>query len=113
MAYAANEDGTAIYMATHRSTKKFRNLLDNPAVSLMIDTRDASPRSLTRALTIEGFCTRIDEDSERQLVRHRLLSIHPHLKEFLDHSDNEMLCVRIRSFLLLKGLTEAHRAELE
>ncbi len=113
MAYAANEDGTEIYMATHRSTKKFRNLISNPAVSLMIDTREASPRSLTWSLTIEGFCTRIEDDSQRQLVRHRLLFVHPHLKEFLDHSDNEMLCVKIRSFLLLKGLTEAHHAELE
>jgi uncharacterized pyridoxamine 5'-phosphate oxidase family protein len=113
MAYVANPEGTEIYMATHRSTKKFRNLSDNPAVSLMIDTREASPRSLAWALTIEGFCTRIDDDSQRQLVRQRLLCTHPHLKEFLDHRDNEMLCVKIRSFLLLKGLTEAYHADLE
>ena len=113
MAYAANPEGTEIYMATHRSTKKFRNLSNTPPVSLMIDTRDETPRSLTRALTVEGTCTRIEDDSRRQLVRHRLLSVHPHLREFLDHGDNEMLCVTIRAFLLLKGLAEAHHAELQ
>jgi nitroimidazol reductase NimA-like FMN-containing flavoprotein (pyridoxamine 5'-phosphate oxidase superfamily) len=113
MAYATNEDCTEIYMATHRSTKKFKNLSDNPAVSLMIDTREEAPRGLARALTVEGTCARIEGDSQRQLVRHRLLTAHPHLEEFLSHAESEVLCVRIRSLLLLKGLTEAYHAALE
>ena len=113
MAYAANEDGTEIFMATRRSTKKFRNLIENPAVSLMIDTREETPHGPTRALTIEGSCGRVEDDSRRRLARHRLLSAHPHLKEFLDHADSEMLCVKIRSFLLLRGLTEAYHADLK
>jgi nitroimidazol reductase NimA-like FMN-containing flavoprotein (pyridoxamine 5'-phosphate oxidase superfamily) len=113
MAYAANEDGTEIYMATHRSTQKFRNLSENPAVSLMIDTREEATRSQARALTVEGTCTRIEDEDTQQRVRTRLLSFHPHLKDFLAHRDNEILCVRIRSFLLLKGLQEAYHAALE
>jgi nitroimidazol reductase NimA-like FMN-containing flavoprotein (pyridoxamine 5'-phosphate oxidase superfamily) len=112
MAYATDEDCTEIYMTTHRSTQKFRNLAANPAVSLIIDTREALPRSEARALTVEGTCTRIEADYKKKLARERLLSIHPHLKDFLAHSDNEVLCVKIRSFLLLKGLTEAHHAAL-
>lgn len=112
MAYAANDDGTEIYMATHRSSKKYRNLSQNPAVSLMIDTREEAPRRQARALTVEGTCALIAEDSLKQLARARLLSIHPHLEDFLAHIDSEILCVRIRSFLLLKGLTEAHHATL-
>ena len=112
MAYAANEDCTEIYMATHRSTKKFRNLAANPAVSLMIDTREDAPRSQARALTVEGTCGRIEDDPKKKLAQARLLSIHPHLEDFLSHIDNEILCVAVRSFLLLKGLTEAHHATL-
>ena len=113
MAYAANEDGTEIYMATHRSTKKFRNLAENPAVSLMIDTRDAVPRSQAQALTVEGTCSLIEDHSKKQRVQSKLRATHPHLKEFLDHPDNVILCVRIQSLLLLKGLTEAHHTTLE
>jgi len=112
MAYATNEDCTEIYMATHRSTKKFRNLSENPAVSLMIDTREDAPRSQARALSVEGTCALIEDDSKKQLVQTRLLSIHPHLKDFLSHIDNELLCITIRSLLLLNGLTEAHHATL-
>jgi nitroimidazol reductase NimA-like FMN-containing flavoprotein (pyridoxamine 5'-phosphate oxidase superfamily) len=113
MAYAPNEDCTEIYMATRRSTRKFRNLSENPAVSLMIDAREEVPRSEARALTVEGTCTCIEAPSKKQLARSRLLSQHPHLKAFLSQIDNEMLCVRIRSLLLLKGLTEAHHASVE
>jgi nitroimidazol reductase NimA-like FMN-containing flavoprotein (pyridoxamine 5'-phosphate oxidase superfamily) len=44
MAYATNRSCTKIYMVTHRQTQKFQNLVANPAVSLLIDTRDTSPR---------------------------------------------------------------------
>jgi nitroimidazol reductase NimA-like FMN-containing flavoprotein (pyridoxamine 5'-phosphate oxidase superfamily) len=113
MAYAANEDGTEIYMATHRSTQKFRNVSDNPAVSLMIDTREVTPRAQARALTVEGTCAPVADAAKKQIVRSRLLAIHPHLAEFLAHADNELLCVTIRSLLLLRGLSEAHHAVLE
>jgi nitroimidazol reductase NimA-like FMN-containing flavoprotein (pyridoxamine 5'-phosphate oxidase superfamily) len=113
MAYASNDDGTEIYLATHRSTKKFRNLCANPAVSLMIDTREDAPRSQVWALTIEGACELLEDDARKRRVRSRLLSLHPHLSNFLAHTDSELLCVKIKSLLLLKGLTEAHHATLE
>lgn len=113
MAYATNEDCTEIYMATHRSTRKFRNLSQNPAVSLMIDTREDSPRAQARALTVEGTCARIEDEAKKQIVKNRLLSIHPHLKDFLIHIDSEILCVSIKSLLLLNGLSDAHHAILE
>jgi nitroimidazol reductase NimA-like FMN-containing flavoprotein (pyridoxamine 5'-phosphate oxidase superfamily) len=113
MAYATDESGTEIYMATQRATQKFRNLTENRAVSLLIDTRETLPRSQARALTVEGTCAPIEDDSKKKFARNRLLSMHPHLNDFLLHSDSEILCVTIHSFLLLKGLTEAHHARLK
>ena len=112
MAYAANVEGTEIYLTTLRSTRKYRNIVENPAVSLMIDTREAMPRSRAMALTVEGTCTPIEDAGKQQLVRAQLLAALPHLQEFLAHDDNVLLCVTIRSLLLLKGLTEAHFATL-
>lgn len=114
MAYAANDEGTEIYMATLRSTKKFRNLTENPAVSILIDTREeASHRGGARALTIEGVLVRPEDDRQKRSARDRLLLTHPHLEEFVTNSDCEILCVKIQSFLLLKGLTEAYFAAIE
>jgi nitroimidazol reductase NimA-like FMN-containing flavoprotein (pyridoxamine 5'-phosphate oxidase superfamily) len=82
MAYATNRACTKIYMVTHRQTQKFQNLVANPAVSLLIDTRDTSPRSEARAMTVEG------------------------------HPEAEVFQIRIKSFLLLDGLTQASFEDL-
>jgi nitroimidazol reductase NimA-like FMN-containing flavoprotein (pyridoxamine 5'-phosphate oxidase superfamily) len=113
MAYGANADGTEVYMATPRSTRKFRNLTVNPTVSLMIDTRQEAPRPLVRALTFEGTCVPVTDDVRNERIRSHLLAAHPHLKDFLAHEDCAILCVTITSFLLLKGLSEAYYATLE
>ena len=54
MAYVTNRACTEMYMVTHRQTQKYQNLVTNPAVSLLIDTRDTTPRSAARAMTVEG-----------------------------------------------------------
>lgn len=112
MAYAADEEGREIYMATLRDTRKFRNLLENAAVSILIDSREATPRTEAQALTAEGACRPI-EDPIRQAAAHaRLLAANPHLETLLNDPRCALVCVRITSLLLLKGLTEAYRAEL-
>ena len=36
-----------------------------------------------------------------------MLAVHPHLKTFLEHPEAVILGIRVASFLLLDGLTEA------
>lgn len=108
MAYVTDENCKKIYMVTHKNTNKYENLMGNPSVSLLIDTRDISPRSKAKALTVEDVYTAIESKEKRKKVRAKLLSVHPHLAEFIKHSEAEILCVKIRSFLLLNGFQEAH-----
>lgn len=115
MAYTTDDDCGEIYMATHRATRKFKNLMENPAVSLLIDTREehrGSHRPQARAMTVSGAFERLDDHQKETWARARLLDRHPHLKDFLDHPDAEVICIRIRSFLLLDGLTDAHFEEV-
>jgi nitroimidazol reductase NimA-like FMN-containing flavoprotein (pyridoxamine 5'-phosphate oxidase superfamily) len=108
MAYATDMDCTEIYLATQRATKKFRNLTENAAVSLLIDSREKTPRGQAQALTVEGTCVQVERPADRAAVRARLLQANPHLGEFLAHPECVLLRVEITSFLLLKGLTEAY-----
>lgn len=107
MAYVTNDDCTEIYMVTHRQTQKYQNLMENPAVSLLIDTRDTSPRSQARAMTVEGVYQKIKNLDKENKVRQKLLSVHPHFSEFLEHPEAEVLRIKIISFLLLDGLTQS------
>ena len=112
MAYVTNLDCTEIYMVTHRQTQKFKNLAVNPAVSLMIDTRDTSPRTAARAMTVEGVFQKITDSAKEREVRRKLLSAHPHLDEFMGHPEAEVFQIKIKSFLLLDGLISASFEEV-
>lgn len=111
MAYAPNESCSEIYMVTHRETSKHRNLMSNPHVSLLIDTRadhhgQGPPEA--KALTVTGEFQPI-HDREKQLsVASRLTAAHPYLKDFMAHEDAELFLVAATSFLLLEGLSNAH-----
>jgi nitroimidazol reductase NimA-like FMN-containing flavoprotein (pyridoxamine 5'-phosphate oxidase superfamily) len=111
MAYVTEEDCREIYMVTHRQSRKYENLIKNPSVSLLIDTREehlGSRRSDAKALTVSGTFGKIDDENKRTQVRSNLLAKHPHVKEFLNHPDAEIFCIRVESFLLLDGLTDAY-----
>mgnify|MGYP002062629040 CR=1 FL=1 len=108
MAYVTDEHCEEIYMVTHKNTNKYKNLMENQFVSLLIDSREISPRSKAKALTVAGECTVIEDEKKRRKVRSKILAVHPNLSEFINHSEAEILCVRICSFLLLNGLQEAH-----
>ena len=112
MAYVVDESCEEMYMVTHRKTQKYQNLLENPSVSLLIDTREGAPRSKTQALTVEGSFREIKDETKKIKVKETLLKIHPHLKNFCDHPDAELICIKINAFLLLNGLTDAHYEKL-
>jgi nitroimidazol reductase NimA-like FMN-containing flavoprotein (pyridoxamine 5'-phosphate oxidase superfamily) len=89
MAYVTDDDCREIYMVTQRESRKYENLMKNRSVSLLIDTREenlGSRRPEAKALTVSGTFKKI----------------------FLDHPNAEILCIRVTSFLLLDGLTDAH-----
>jgi nitroimidazol reductase NimA-like FMN-containing flavoprotein (pyridoxamine 5'-phosphate oxidase superfamily) len=112
MAYVTDEFCEEIYMVTHRKTQKYKNLLENPAVSLLIDTREKRPRNRTQALTVEGTFHKIEDETKKGRVKNTLLKYHPHLKDFIDHPDAVLICIKIKAFLLLNGLTESHYVQL-
>lgn len=115
MAYATDDGCREIYMVTHRDTIKYRNLVDNPCVSLLIDTREEHTgvkRPGAKAMTVDGKYERIEDADQRERAFTRLLERHPHLRDFMEHPEAEILRIRIGSFLLLEGITDAHFEKL-
>ncbi|MFO8085422.1 MAG: pyridoxamine 5'-phosphate oxidase family protein [Desulfobacterales bacterium] len=113
MAYVVDENAVEFYMTTSRSTKKYDNIEKNPKVSLLIDSREKTPRTKAQALTVSGTCKIISSDNpKKQTLKRVLLRKHPHLKEILENPDAEIICIRAESYLFLDGLTEAHYLEL-
>lgn len=111
MAYVTDNDCREIYMLTNRQTTKFKNLSANPLVSLLIDTREEHTgmhRPNAKALTVSGVYQEVQDETKKIRIRDRLLEKHPHIKTLADMPDSEILCIKIKSFLLLDGVSEAH-----
>ena len=108
MAYAVDENAIEFYMTTLRLTKKFANIVTNPNVSLLIDSRETMPRSNAQALTVFGKCEIFSShDPKRKTIKKELLTRHPHLDRILNKLDSEILCIKAESYLFLDGITDA------
>lgn len=115
MSYATDDDCSEIYMATHKKTKKYRNLATNPTVSLLVDSRqDAgkSPSAQTKALTISGTFQRNIDEKKMAAARTRLFEKHTELKNIFNDLDTEIIVVKIRAVQLLDGITDAYFEEI-
>lgn len=112
MAYAHDESFEYIYMVTHKNTQKYKNLMKNPAVSLMIDSREKIPRDNAQALTVDGTFQKVEDHTKRAYIRQKLLNAHPHLADFIHHPNAEILSVKVNAFILLNGFSEAHYHKL-
>jgi nitroimidazol reductase NimA-like FMN-containing flavoprotein (pyridoxamine 5'-phosphate oxidase superfamily) len=111
MAYITNDDCSEIYMVTDKKSRKYENLLGNPSVSLLMDTREEHTgvrRPEAKALTVHGLFQEMADDDKAAAIRRRLLEKHPHLLTFFDRPHVALFSIKITSFLLLDGLSDAH-----
>jgi nitroimidazol reductase NimA-like FMN-containing flavoprotein (pyridoxamine 5'-phosphate oxidase superfamily) len=112
MNYVTDESCRDFYMATLRHTNKYRNLLANPSVSLLVDSRESAPLSSSQALTVEGVFEPINDDEKRSWVFSRLIAQNPLLKDFLSLPDVDVICIRARSYLLIDGISDANYLQI-
>jgi nitroimidazol reductase NimA-like FMN-containing flavoprotein (pyridoxamine 5'-phosphate oxidase superfamily) len=115
MAYLCNDPCTEIYMVTYGNSQKYRNLTRNPAVSILIDTRDQGmvpDRGVVKALTITGRYEAMTDPEKKEAIRKNMMKHHAHLHEIIQHEDGEIIVIKISSFLFLDGPTKAHFEEI-
>jgi general stress protein 26 len=115
MAYVTDESAENVYMVTLRASQKYSNLSQNPNVSLLVDSRMSgnTPREHIQALTLSGVCSTPRDERDRKSALHRIEEKHPHLQELVNNPDVEVICVSIKTLLLLDGPATAHFESLQ
>jgi len=108
MSYAAGDGCRELYMATLQDTKKYRNLVANSQVSLLIDTRDSDAKDRTRALTITGVFQDAGDDCRQEQIRKALIARHPELKDFFNNPEARVIVIKATALQLLDGVTDAY-----
>jgi len=109
MFYISDEEEYEIYLISHKQTKKYANLMENPTVSLLIDTREegiGQRRVYIKALTVRGEFQTIKDPDKKDIIRVKFLERHPHLADFLNDPGAEIFSIKIKSFQLLDGIKD-------
>jgi uncharacterized pyridoxamine 5'-phosphate oxidase family protein len=103
VAFAVAEDLRQIIFATERSTQKYRNILSNNKVALLIDNRKNSQSDFTEALaiTVLGVASELKGDRDEKLVQ-SYLGRHPSLGEFLQRPDTAVIRVMVTDYVLAR-----------
>jgi len=107
MSYISDEEGQEIYLISHKQTKKYANLMGNPTISLLIDTREeekSQRRVDIKALTVNGEFQTINDPGKRDLIHKKFFKRHSHLADFLNDPGAEIFSIKIKSFQLLDGV---------
>jgi nitroimidazol reductase NimA-like FMN-containing flavoprotein (pyridoxamine 5'-phosphate oxidase superfamily) len=115
MSYTADHRGRELYMITLRTTQKFENLLINPQVSVLIDTREqdaGSSMGRAKAVTVSGVFQAIADQGKKDAVRAQLAAAHPHLRGLTARAEAEPFSIIVESVLLLEGVAEAYFEEV-
>jgi nitroimidazol reductase NimA-like FMN-containing flavoprotein (pyridoxamine 5'-phosphate oxidase superfamily) len=108
MAYITPESADRLFLVTPRDTRKYRNIMQNPKVSLLIDTRDEKTTSPAQALVVAGNCRILEDEEEIATIKASFCQKHPHLKGLIHKGNVVFLCILFESFLLLDGPENAH-----
>lgn len=102
VAFVPSEDLRRIAFATTRATTKYRNLSEEPNVSVLIDSRTHSVEDFTTgvAATALGKAAELPAGAAGPTVE-RFLRKHPHLESFVMSPSTAMCAVEVEKYYLV------------
>jgi nitroimidazol reductase NimA-like FMN-containing flavoprotein (pyridoxamine 5'-phosphate oxidase superfamily) len=114
VAYALTPGLEGVVFATPKDSRKYRNILENRNVCLLIDTRSNTGFDYlgAEAITIEGTARQIRKGKRRKELSQILTRKHPRLSDFVSADGTAIVfveierCVHVTQF---QKVTEWHR----
>lgn len=101
MNYMVDHAVMKFYMLSHKDSRKNKNLMAHPHVSLLIDRRDEDI-----ALTVHGLFTPLKKKQTVNAILKLFLKKHPHLKDFAAQDGVELIRIQGISGQLVQGIDE-------
>jgi len=114
MTYLLSDDLSLLYLVSTEKSRKYQNLLANPRVSLLVDTRQnrgtAAGENIV-SVTFEGLFQPL-ADAKTLRIKANLAKEHGELAEILNHPSCVVFAIQLKSFLLLDGPVDSCKGEL-
>jgi len=108
VAVTATNDLRSLIFATLRTSTKYANLVDDPRVAMLIDSRANAPSDLSKAVAVTavGRVRFSEENTDRLLSRH--LQKHPYLTDFLEYPDCALVRIDVERYYVVSHFQEVH-----
>jgi heme iron utilization protein len=102
VAFAATDDLKSIIFVTGRNTSKYRNIIKNQRVSLLIDNRTNNPADIEKAtaITVMGYAH--EETASERGFQTLYLNRHPYLRQFISKADSALIVVTAAVFIIAR-----------
>jgi len=111
IAFTSFEGLRFLAFATYRSTLKYKSILEDRRVAILIEDRDGDAAGLSDqglVLTAIGEAIKTSgEDRQAHIMKH--LARHPELEKFLMSTDCEFVLVGIHSYQVVRGIDDVQR----
>jgi nitroimidazol reductase NimA-like FMN-containing flavoprotein (pyridoxamine 5'-phosphate oxidase superfamily) len=113
--FAAEADLSRIYFATPETTRKYRNLREDPRASMLIDSRTHQESDFHRAaaVTAVGRAVDIEPGSAAASAKALYLSRHPYLADFLRAPTTRFIEVGVVRYLLVENFQEVMELRMQ
>jgi uncharacterized pyridoxamine 5'-phosphate oxidase family protein len=113
VAFAESNDCKFLVFATNRNTNKYRNLLNNRLVSLLIDDRTNLSGDFNQnlAITVLGSAEEVASD-EKPCFNELLISKNPNITSFVNGADNTLFKVMISDYIIA-GFNSVEKLHIE
>jgi len=104
MAFAYAEDLSRIFLATYMDTRKYRNMITNPGVSILWDNRSGSTADHIDGLSLIALGrAELLAGSAQVEVRELILKRNPTLQVLLEDKSCKLFMVKIEDYQWTKG----------
>lgn len=103
VAFAETGDLKQLVFATQRETRKFLNLMSEPSVALVIDSRSNSDSDLKNAVAITALGPAHEAaGGERERLARVYLAKHPGLAEFIGSPEMAVCSVQVEDYVVAR-----------
>ncbi len=108
MQYIPDQTAAKIYVITLKGSTKYHNIIHNPRVSLLIDTRDSltSPTEFIKSLTVYGKAGIIEDPQSKIDLLNKLVEKHRNLTHLAENINCRVIEITAEKMLLLDGVDE-------
>lgn len=103
LAFAETDDVKELVFATKRGTRKFSNLISDPRVALVIDSRSNSEADLKNAVAVTALGpAREAAGRDRERLAGIYVAKHPTLAEFIGSPDTAVCAVAVEEYVVAR-----------